>query len=228
MHGAHFRHRSFRIQGRYQRTKWLLQAVTHGRTDDEGHGRGDGAVLERRPGSVGNIKRTLHEVRHVLAQILSADIGNYADDRAPVLLADKTQVLSDGVLTGPQTARRFGAEEHDRRISGGVCFGELAAAENRDAHGAKITGRNGVEPEKRRRLSRFSRAAFEFDGAFVHATAERKSADERGSVHTGKRARLVEEIAIKRKTAVGIIAKRLRWSDARRQHVFGAEAWIDV
>src|ERR1044071_7074354 len=145
MHGANFRYRSLRIQGRYQRTKWLLQSITHGRTDDEGHGRGDGAVLERRSRSVGNIKCTLHEVGHVLAQILSADIGNYADNGAPVLLADETQVLSDRVLTGPQTARRFRAEEHDRRISGGVGFGEFSAAENRDAHDAKITGRNGVE-----------------------------------------------------------------------------------
>jgi hypothetical protein len=42
-----------------------------------------------------------------LAQILPADIGNYADDRAPLLLADKTQVLSDGVLSGPQNRAPF-------------------------------------------------------------------------------------------------------------------------
>ena len=76
----------------------------------------------------------------------------------------------------------------ERRIAGGVGFVEFAAAQNRDAHGVEIAGRDGVQPEQWRGFFGGGNVAFDIGRAFLHAAAQRKRVDQRGFVHAGKRA----------------------------------------
>ena len=115
---------------------------------DERHFGGNAAVFERGAGAVGNVDEAVHEVGSVLAKIVATDVGSDAYDGAPVVLSEKAQVFSDGVLAGPEAARGFGADDGSARVAGGVGFGEFAAAQKRDPHGAEIAGRDGVEPKE--------------------------------------------------------------------------------
>ena len=228
-HGFHFADGRFGIQRSREGAEGLFELRRGGRrAKDERHFGRDAAVFERGAGAVGNVDDAVHEVGSVVAKIVAADVGGDADDGAPVVLPEKAQVFADGVLAGPEAARGFGADDGGARIAGGVGFGEFAAAQKRDAHGAEIAGRDGVEPKERRGLVVGGQVVFDIGRTLGHSAAEWKRVDQRGVADAGKRADFAEEIVIEGKAAAGFAAERFVGRDARGEHVVGTEAGIDV
>jgi hypothetical protein len=116
------------------------------------------------------------------------DVADDSDDRPPRplwwrLVVGQHEPLPEGALSGPQPSGRARAHECHRRRICGVAVGKQASLEQRDTHGAEITGRRTLEVQSRILPRRFQDDGLpvENDAGFLSDRAERERAEVHGS-----------------------------------------------
>src|SRR5262249_51483973 len=109
-------------------------------------------------------KGSTENSRRLASKIVLADISHNPHHRSPLLLPDDSDVLADGILTGPKLFGRGRTHEHDPGRFFSISVGQLPPLEQRDAHNFEVIGANCSCPEQRRfLLSRYERMSLQFN-----------------------------------------------------------------
>src|SRR5882762_10504638 len=116
-------------------------------------------------------------------------------------------MLSNGILIGEVAPGGLRAEYDDARVPGSLGLREFAAAQERDAHGRKIAGRDGVHPKKRFRRGSGGNIVFNFDDALLHSASERRRVDQGGVCKGWKGANPINQVAIEREATARVMAE---------------------
>lgn len=196
--------------------------------NDEAHVRGHTTTFESSLFVVRKIDGAVDPVRNTALKIVSTNIGDNANDRAPFLVAAEADVGADTVLAGPEAVGGGGADDNDGRIARSVSGGEGATGQDRNVHDVEVIRSDDIHPEKRRIVSGSGDLIFDFEGALGDASAERKGVDEGSGSDTGSGVKAVDECVVKGDATPGITAKRLIGSHAGGEQTTGAKAGINV
>src|SRR5262249_55456599 len=124
----------------------LVQSSLH----DDAHVGRDATAFEGGRFVVWKVDRAIHPVGNRVLKVVGADIGNDANDSAPLLVVTgKADVSANDVVTGGVKAGRGGANENDFRFGGKVGGAERASRGDGNVHQVEIIGGDNIHPDKR-------------------------------------------------------------------------------
>src|SRR5882762_11760393 len=116
-------------------------------------------------------------------------------------------MLSNSILIREVAPGGLRAEYDDARVPGSLGLREFAAAQQRDAHGRKIAGRDGVHPKEGFRRGSGGDIVFDFDDALLHSSSEGRRVDQGGVCNGRNGAKLLNQVTIEREAAARIVAE---------------------
>ena len=143
------------------------------RACDERHLCGHTIIFLRAMARVRHVDRSLHVVGNGVRQVVSPHVGDDADDRPPLLLADEAHPAIDRALLFPEPARRRSVDNrHWRSVE--VGSRKVPAGQDRNCHGLEIARRDYVQREERGRLRCRNDIAFDGQRSLRDGAGERQ------------------------------------------------------
>src|SRR5437667_282710 len=129
-----------------RKTRPPAEQQAHGSVHGTGIAVGAHGKPDVRPGILR--KREVAFERDGFSEAVMKNVADHADHFG-LLVAHQMEVLSERVLTRPQSFCEFLIDDYDRSGIGVVACGKFAAAKLRDAHGPKISRIDGVHADER-------------------------------------------------------------------------------